>query len=168
MRKFKTIISPPDNLKPIRNKDLFWVEDKKIFLLSSIPDLSCEQVFEIEKEIQFYTELALKNQADYCFDVWLTAEHAKKLKSIWYNVDGSFLKIVNKIQYYEKTSEEKWANLRFSKQYMKFLKWQIETNECLERIFELSGGDEYEKQLKRFCSYFPRPYWPPLDEQNTA
>lgn len=168
LRKFKTRISPPSNLNILKSKDLFWVEDNKILLLSSITDLSIEEIYDIDREIETYTELALKNEADYCFDVWLPPEKSAKFKSIWYSVDGSFLKLVKKVQYYEKESPEKWAYLHFTSQYMNFVKWQNETNECLENIFELSDSDEYEKQLKRFCAYFPRPYWAPLDGRKTA
>jgi len=168
LRKFKTKISPPSDLKPLRNRDLFWVEDNKIILLSSAIGFSNEEIYDIEREIKFYTDLALKNEADYCFDVWLPPDKAAKFKSIWYSIDGCFLKLVKKIEYYEKNSPDKWAYLYFTNQYMNFVKWQNETNEYLEKIFELSDSDEYEKQLKRFFAHFPRPYWAPLDEEKMA
>ncbi|MDD2853663.1 MAG: HNH endonuclease domain-containing protein [Desulfuromonadaceae bacterium] len=168
LRKFKTRISPPSNLNTLKSKDLFWVDDNKILLLSSITDLSNEEIYDIDREIETYTELALNNEADYCINVWLPPEKSAKFKSIWYSVDGCFLKLVKKVEYYEKDSPEKWAYLYFTNQYMNFVKWQNETNECLEKIFELSDSDEYDKQLKRFCSYFPRPYWAPLDERKMA
>ena len=168
LKKFKTRISPTNDLKPLRNRDLFWVEDNKIILLSSAIGLSNEEIYDIEREIKFYTDLALKNEVDYCFDVWLPPDKATIFKSIWYSVDGCFLKLVKKVEYYEKDSPDKWAYLYFTNQYMNFVKWQNETNECLEKIFELSDSDEYEKQLKRFCAYFPRPYWAPLDEREMA
>lgn len=160
LKKFKTKVSPPSDLAAIKNKDLFWVKDHKITVLTSLVESTDLDPYEIDRNIEICTKSATDNECDYCNEIWLTPKEATKLKSIWYNVDGQSFKVIKSIKYYD----DLWAYVYFTRQYLQFVRWKEEINDALEQIFQIEDHDNYDKQLKRFCRYFPRPYWPPIDE----
>ncbi len=157
LKQFKTCIRKPLNLHKIRTKDLLWVEDEKIEILSESSSINDKDSYELIKALETFTNIALQYGSDYCTDVWLTKELKLQLKSLWYSVNGNFFEPIKKTVYYDSKSYEKWAYVYFTKHYIKFLSWRDEINEFMEKIFEIKDGKEHKKQLRKFCSVFPPP-----------
>lgn len=86
----------PKGLILLRRKDLFWADDKEIEVLSDSPLVNEKNIYELLRTIDKFVEIARNNESDFCFDVWLTSELGKQLRSIWYQVGGKYFRLVNK------------------------------------------------------------------------
>jgi len=155
--KFSRNQRKPKGLVTVRRKDLFWADDKEIEILTNSPLVDEKNIFFVLKNIDEFVERARSNESDFCFDVWLTREESKKLKSIWYQVGGKYFRLVKKTEYYETNSPEKWAYLYFTQEYLDFLDWQDKESPALDEIWEIENKDEYEKKLKEYCAKYPPP-----------
>ena len=147
----------PKNLTLIRRLDLFWADDFAIEVLTSSNLVTEKNIYEILKSLDKFLEIAQRDNTDFCFDVWLTSELGKQIRSIWYQVAGKYFRIVRKTKYYETSSPDKWAWVYFSHEYMDFLEWREEKSQYLESIWEIEDENEHKKRLNEFCSKYPPP-----------
>jgi hypothetical protein len=145
----------PTGLILLRRKDLFWADDKEIEILSDSPLVNEKNIYDLLKIIDKFVEIARNNESDFCFDVWLTSEEGKKLRSIWYQVAGKYFRLVRKTKYYDTNSPDKWAYLYFNQEYLDFLAWQEKENESLDEIWELENKEELKEKLQEFCAIYP-------------
>ena len=145
----------PKGLILLRRKDLFWADDKEIEILSDSPLVNEKNIYDLLKIIDKFVEIARNNESDFCFDVWLTSEEGKKLRSIWYQVAGKYFRLVRKTKYYDTNSPDKWAYLYFNQEYLDFLAWQEKENESLDEIWELENKEELKEKLQEFCAIYP-------------
>jgi hypothetical protein len=147
----------PKGLITVRRKDLFWADDKGIEILTDSPLVDEKNIYFVLKSLDKFVEIARNNESDFCFDVWLTSEESKKLKSIWYQVGGKYFRLVKKTKYYETNSPDKWAYLYFTQEYLDFLIWKDKESDALDEIWELENKDEYKEKLKEYCAKYPPP-----------
>lgn len=155
--KFKTRVKPPENLVHIKNEGLFWVRDNKIQIYTTLNGLSLEKSFEAIGSVKSYANDARENDSDYCSSAYLNDEDADNIKSIWFCVDGSYLKAIKNIEYYENDVNYHWADIYFTRQYLEFSKWHYSTTELMSAIFEIEDHEKYEKALGLFSRLYPQP-----------
>jgi len=147
----------PSNLKHIKRLDLFWADDGAIEVLTSSSLVTEKNNYEILKSLDRFLEIARRDDSDFCFDVWMTSEFGKQLRSIWYQVAGKYFRIVRKTKYYDSKSPDKWAWVYFSQESLDFLEWRKEESQYLESIGEIEDETEHKKLLNKFCKKYPPP-----------
>lgn len=145
----------PKDLKLIRRLNLFWADDGEIEVLSNSPLVTEKNIYELLSTLDKFLEIAKRDNCDYCFDVWMTREFGKQIRSIWYQVGGKYFRLIRKTKYYVSNSPEKWAWVYFSQEYFDFLLWKEKEVLALEAIWDIEDEIEYKNKLREFCSKYP-------------
>jgi hypothetical protein len=147
----------PKDLKFIRTRDLFWVEDRGIEVFSNSPLVTEDNINELLAQLEKFLEIAKRDDCDYCFDVWLTNELRKQIRSLWYHVGDKYFRLIKKTKYYDNSSPEKWAWVYFTKEFLEFLAWKEEEEIAFESVWDIEDDKEYRKRLKKLCLKYPPP-----------
>lgn len=147
----------PDNLVCVRCKTLFWNGDKGIKILTNSPLVTTENIFEILRAIDRYTEIAREHSNTFCDDAWLTKDFINQIKSLWYEMDNRLIKLVEKAILYDKKSPDLWGTIYFNSKYIAFLEELVVERERLDSYLEADNEVEYCEWMKFVYEQFPPP-----------
>jgi hypothetical protein len=155
LRKKKVKI--PKNLFCVVTEDLFWADDEGIKILATSKLVTKDNIYYIWEHLNHYIDIARQNNIEFCDDAWLTKDFKEQIKSLWYNVNNEYLKIVDKTTYYDSRAHDKWGTIFFNKALINYLDQMDKDKEEFEDIFEMEDMKEFNKCMEKLCCKFPPP-----------
>lgn len=149
----------PKGLVCVGWKDLFWCGDRGIKILTNSTLVTTENIYEIRKAIDKYTEIAREHSITFCDDAWLTKDFVKQIKSLWYEIDNRLIKIVEKAILYGKKPLAKWGDwgtIYFNSEYIAFLE-EMDKVYAEDEEVDYDNEAEYDEYMKTIYEKFQPP-----------